>query len=129
MGYRSEVRVMTTPEGFKKMQNIAWKLAEEKNVNDDMVLFSKHGQDPDERFDYYDAQADYLCFGFDWVKWYDTYKDVSLFMETLEIANQNGIAWQFIRIGEEFEDVETMASDSFYDNPTTVMNVSIEITY
>ena len=32
MGYRSDVRVMTNLEGFEKMQEIAWKLAEEKNI-------------------------------------------------------------------------------------------------
>ena len=129
MGYRSEVRVMTTPDGFKKMQDIAWKLAEEKNLDDDVVLFPKYEQSPDECFDYCDIQNDYMCFGLDWVKWYDGYQDVSLFMETLEVANQNGISWQFIRVGEEFDDVETIESDSFYDNPPAVMGVSVEITY
>ena len=129
MGYRSDIRVMTNFEGFEEMQEIAWKLKEEKNLNDDVVLFPMHGEDPDSFFDYYDAQEDYLCFGFDWYKWYDSFQDVKLFMDTLKAANNNGIKWQFIRVGEEYNDVEEESSDNFYDNPVAVMGVRTEITY
>lgn len=129
MGYRSDIRVMTDIDGFEKMQEIAWELKEEKNLDDWLVLFPKQGQDPDNFFDYYDAQKDYLCFGLDWVKWYDNYQDVALFMEVLKVANDNGAKWQFIRVGEEFGDVENESSDNFYDNPVAVMGVKTEIVY
>ena len=130
MGYRSEIRVMTNLEGFETMQEIAFEIKERDNIANHMILFPIVGQDPDAFFDYYDAQEDYLCFGFDWVKWYDTYKDVSLFMEVLEVANKRGIDWQFIRIGEEFGDIDNLNSDNFYkNNPSAVMYPHTEIAY
>lgn len=130
MGYRSEVRVVTTLEGFEAMQEIAFKIAEKEGIANDMTLFPVAGQDPDAFFDFYDAQEDYLCFGFDWVKWYNNYKDVSLFMKTLEVANERGVDWQFIRIGEEFGDVEDFSSDDFYNNsPSIILYPRVEIDY
>lgn len=127
MGYRSDVRVMTNLEGFETMQEIAFEIQEREGIED---VFPMQGQDPDEFFDCYDAQEDYLCFGFDWVKWYDSYKDVSLFMEILEVANERGIDWQFIRIGEEFGDIDNFSSDNFYNNnPAVVMYLNAEIVY
>lgn len=129
MGYRSDIQVMTTPEGFEKMQDIIWELAKEKNLENDVVLFPEHGQDPELFFDVYDAQEDYLCFGFDWVKWYENYTDVSLFMDMLSKANEDGTPWQFIRVGEEDNDIEQFASDNFYDNPPAVMSAQVDIVY
>ena len=130
MGYRSEIRVMTDLEGFETMQEIAFEIKERDNIADNMILFPMAGQDPDVFFDYYDAQEDYLCFGFDWVKWDDTYKDVSLFMNILKVANERGVDWQFIRIGEEFGDIDNLNSDNFYsNNPAVVMYPHTEIAY
>lgn len=129
MGYRSEIRVMTDTEGFEKMQEIAWKLSEERGLNVDFVLFPEVGEDPEKIFDYYDAQGDYVCFGFEFVKWYDTYKDVALFMDTLKVANDNGVKWQFMRVGEVPGDVEIKTSDNFYDSDIPVMGVRTEIVY
>lgn len=130
MGYRSNVRVVTTLEGFEIMQEIAFEIAKKEGVANDMVLFPAAGEDPDVLFSYYDAQEDYLCFGFNWVKWYDTCKDVSLFMEILEVANERGVDWQFIRVGEDFGDIENLSSDNFYsNNPAIVMYPNVEIAY
>ena len=129
MGYRSDVRVMTDLDGFEMMQEIAWELKEKRNLDDNVMLFPIPGQDPDNFFDYYDAQEDYLCFGFDWFKWYDNSPDIALFMDILKVANDNGVKWQFIRVGEEYNDVEEESSDNFYDNPVAVMGVRTEITY
>lgn len=129
MGYRSVVRVMTTLESFEEMQEIAFEIKERENIAEHMLLIPIPGSDPESVFDYYDAQEDYLCFGFDWIKWYDNYKDVSLFMEVLEVANERGVDWQFIRTGEDYDDVENFSSDNFYDNATTVMNITVDISY
>ena len=129
MGYRSEVRVMTDTEGFEKMQEIIWKLNEKVNLSPDFVLFPATGQDPEEVFDYYDAQGDYVCFGFEFIKWYDAYKEVALFMNTLKVANDNGINWQFIRVGEECGDIENESSDNFYNSDIPGMGTRVEIVY
>ena len=130
MGYRSDVRVLTDSEGFEKMQDIAWKLAEERNLDKSSVLFPEFGEDSSRRYNYYDAQESYLCFGFDFVKWYDGYEDVDLFMDVLKVANKDGVDWQFMRVGEEYDDVEEDCSDNFYGShiaETTVMTARVEI--
>ena len=100
------------------------------NIADHTVNFPMPGEDPCAFFDVYDAQENYLCFGFDWVKWYDTDKNVSLFMEILEVANERGVDWQFIRVGEEFGDVEDFSSDDFYsNNPAIILYPRVEIDY
>ena len=130
MGYRSDVRVVTTLEGFEVMQEIAFEIKERDNIADHTVNFPMPGEDPCAFFDVYDAQEKYLCFGFDWVKWYDTDKNVSLFMEILEVANERDVDWQFIRVGEEFGDVENLNSDDFYSsNPAVVLCPRVEIVY
>ena len=51
-------------------------------------------------------------------------------MEVLEVANKRGIDWQFIRIGEEFGDIDNLNSDNLYkNNPSAVMYPHTEIAY
>jgi hypothetical protein len=51
------------------------------------------------------------------VKWYETYSEVIEFMEFIEafgkIANSESSTWnyEFIRLGEEYEDIDTRESD------------------
>lgn len=131
MGYRSDVRVMTTLEDFEAMQEIAWKLKEEKNLGDDTTaIFPMPGEDPDVFFDHYDAQEGYLCFGLDCVKWYDGYHDVDFFMEVLKVADNEGLAWQFMRVGEEYDDIENRWSNNFFkSDPVAIMGARTEIVY
>ena len=117
MGYLSDIRVMTNLEGFEKMQDRIWDLVNEKDkkgerLNNRQVLFPIWGQDPQEFFDFYDAQEEYLCFGVDAIKWYGG--TVDLFEEMLD-SLVDEVPWQFIRIGEEFGDAENSASDVFFD--------------
>lgn len=132
MGYYSTVRVMTDLENFEKMQNIFWELAEKNNISipSSYPLFPKPGQDPEKVFDHYDAQEYYLCFGFDNVKWhYHLFDEVNLFMEMLDVANEYDIPWQFLRIGEDYSDIENMESDNFYAKDMPYMTVSVQIEY
>lgn len=117
MGYLSDIRVMTNLEGFEKMQDRIWELMSEKDkkgerLNNRQVLFPIWGQDPQKFFDFYDAQEEYLCFGFDAVYWYGG--TVDLFEEMLD-SLVDEVPWQFIRIGEEFGDAENSASNVFFD--------------
>lgn len=136
MGYRSNVRVMTTPEGFEKMQEIIWDMAEERGVVEEgseygkeFVLFPEPWQDPERFFDVYDAQEEYLVFGFDDVKWYDCYSSVQLFMDMLEEADQEGIPWQFLRVGECADDVEGHITNDFYDKVQHCMEVTVKVAW
>lgn len=115
MDYRSKIRVVTTFEGFKTMREIAFEIAKKNEIEKDMILFPAPGTEG-EFYDYCATWEDCFCFGFDWIKWYDNYKYVSLFMDTLKVANERDINWQFVRVGEESEDIENLSSDNFYDS-------------
>lgn len=78
---------------------------------------------------FFDLTTDYVCFGWDWIKWYENYRDVSLVEEVLAQAETAGIPWQFFRSGEEYDDIENRNSENFYDSELPVLNVTIEITY
>lgn len=129
MGYRSVVRIMTNLEGFEDMQEIAYQMQTENNLSLEYPKLPEPGADPLKCFDHYDAQENYLCFGWDWIKWYEEYQDVRFIMDVLEKANEANIAWQFMRLGEDNSDVENISSDSFYDNGLPIMSISVDIAY
>lgn len=115
MSYRSKIRVVTTFEGFKAMREIAFEIAKKNGIPSVILLFPAPGTEK-EFYDYCATWGDCFCFGFDWIKWCDNYKYVSLFMDTLKVANERGINWQFVRVGGGSEDIENLSSDNFYDN-------------
>lgn len=93
MGYRSQIALKTTTEGYLIM----------KQMND--AIETKE----DRPLDYMEIQK--TTFGFykisqDDLKWYDSYPDVQNFNKMLEKLEAEDIPYSFIRIGEESDDVE-----------------------
>lgn len=133
MGYLSDIRVMTNLEGFEKMQARIWELVSEKDkkgerLNNQQVFFPLWGQDPQRFFDFYDAQEEYLCFGFDAVYWYGS--TVDLFEEMLD-SLVDEVPWQFIRVGENPGDVQNSLSNVFFDleHKMPIMYIQTAIKY
>ena len=125
MDYYSKIRVVTTLEGFKAMREIAFEIAKKNSIPRVTILFPDPETEEEEFYDYCATWKDCFCFGLDWIKWYDNYKYVSLFMDTLKVANERGIDWQFVRIGEEFEDIENISSDNFCANNLAINDISL----
>jgi len=119
MGYRSEVTAVFychKPEDYPTM-----KLFIDENIKSQWV---KESFKEDEK-----TNGDkYILFQADDVKWYDTYEDVIEFNEMIEqfkeLADKDGSeltwAYEFVRIGEELNDIEANESDGA-DN---VLNIS-----
>lgn len=117
MGYCSEIHVITSVEGFEKMRECIWKLAKVRELSDEMVLFPEVGEDPKTVFHFFEQKGDYIHFGFSWVKWYDSYKDVALFQDMLAEIDEE-VAWKFYRNGEDSDDFEIWTSEEEdYDMP------------
>ena len=117
MGYRSEIHVITSVEGFEKMRECIWEFAKDRELSEDMVLFPKEKENPRVVFDFFEKNGDYVYFGFSWVKWYSGYTDVALFQDMLMEVGEE-VAWKFYRKGEDegdFETVTSMVED--YDMP------------
>ena len=93
MGYRSEVYLKTTTEGWIVM----------KKYNDSL----EKGYDQP----LYGAEVNKTASGFykiefHDVKWYDSYKPVQHFNHALELMKEQDIPYSFIRLGEDTEDIE-----------------------
>ena len=119
MGYRSDIRIRTTKEGFEIMKKVVEKYIEEKvsqerrNVYDYNLLKAA------------EITEGVNCVTLDWtyMKWYEDcggYEDVDAIMKSLDILDEKGIDYQYMRIGEEIDDIDERweinndSFDSFY---------------
>jgi hypothetical protein len=102
MGYRSDVKALIYPLGgehnlleydkLKLLMNTTF-----KDVYD-------YWQDP---YFTWDDTHRVLVFDANSVKWYDMYPEVMRFPKFLNEAHELGYEWEFIRLGEEDEDIES----------------------
>ena len=100
MGYRSEVAIKCEEKAFEMLKDTC----ERVDCNPDKIY--KDG----EQFIIY----------WDWIKWYESYEDVSAIISTMdkldELQNPNnygetGYGYRFMRLGENDDDVETREND------------------
>ena len=118
MGYCSDIHVITSVEGFEKMRECIWKLAEDRKLSDNMVLFPRVGEDPEKFFHFFEQGGDYIHFGFSSFKWSGFYKDVALFLDMLAEVDEEEVAWSFCRNGQDSDDFEIWISEAEdYDMP------------
>lgn len=94
MGYRSNVYLKTTTEGYIII----------KRRNDSV-------ENPDHRILEYaesikKTPSGFYKIEFDDIKWYESFEEVKQFMDGLDILREQDIPYSFIRIGEESDDVE-----------------------
>ena len=126
MGYRSDVQSIIyptadNPELLEVFNTLIAKekLAGEQGVfglfKDDCLELKEssirrsrrvgENEDGSGKYEYDDLEFPYLeLVGDDW-KWYDDYEDVQYWHKLLEEAEQLGLNYEFVRIGEERDDV------------------------
>ncbi len=99
MGYRSEVRIATTREGYDLMCDRVDFISEGL---DGYPLMSSERQP-----DFFDEEDGCVVFGWDDIKWYvGLLCDVSNVVEALGELDEQEIPYEFCRIGEGWDDVE-----------------------
>lgn len=96
MGYRSNVRISTNRAGYKELFK---SVSNSLNGDSFYDLFSTNG------LDFYDEYKDSVIFGWDYVKWYEEYDEVSIVMDTLKRLGDK-YPFEFIRVGEDDNDVD-----------------------
>ena len=99
MGYRSDVRIITSKKGFKELNNYVkdyLSKTDESNYNLMEALKFK-------------VENKYSCyFGWNWVKWYEnSYPSVDAIMSGLEHLREKDLSFRYSRIGENYDDYET----------------------
>ena len=122
MGYRSEVRSCVYGDGEKVKEFLA--LDQVKNgANAGTKLFKEWG---DDTYKYVNQDWPVWIEGqqqtstraitiFDMhlhdVKWYDGYDSIEAWTRFLNDAEEYGLCWEFVRIGEDSSDVDYLQSD------------------
>ena len=104
MGYRSEVKIATTREGYERI----CKRVDEMGAGSKATQLIGAKITPDYREDFDDA----VVFGWDWIKWYDgDYEEITNVCKALRELPVAGIPYQFCRVGESWDDIEFINCD------------------
>jgi hypothetical protein len=102
MGYRSDVKALIYPANGDQnlLEYDKLKLLFNTTFQD---VFTAWGEDYFE----WDDRHRVLMFDANSVKWYDSYPEIKTFVKFLADVQELGYEYEFIRIGEEDDDVET----------------------
>lgn len=116
MGYRSDVRIIMSKNGFEQFKkNIQEHVNKYKsNLPENAISRDFHYDmlkdlDISSNLDDMDEQV-YL--GWNYVKWYDGYEEVDAIMDSLDKLEEQGFGYNFARIGEEYSDIEKRYVDA-----------------
>lgn len=113
MGYRSDIRIRTTKKGYEIMKAEVENFLKENNLDVLWNLLKNNGVEIEEI-------DNVVTIDWNWLKWYEEYKDVQAIMKSLSILSEKNIDYQYMRIGEELDDIEEIwninnnSFDSFY---------------
>ena len=100
MGYRSEVRIATTREGYDALLEIMDSKNKSGNVEYPLI---GSGIDPG----YFEEEGGSVVFGWDSIKWYDgLYRSVDDVVLALDEIGAKEHPFEFCRIGESWDDIE-----------------------
>ena len=103
MGYRSEVRIMTTKKGFNELNKYVKNYLSKLNHDEYNLLDNLE----------FKAENDYaVYFGWSWVKWYSSYDSVSAIESGLNHLREKDMSFRFARIGENYDDYEEDSHES-----------------
>ena len=103
MGYRSEVKIATTREGYDQMCERVDTLSEGLGTSPLMGSCRKP--------DFFEESDGCVVFGWDYIKWYEgLLADVSNVADALSEIDELWYPFEFCRIGESWDDIEFRAS-------------------
>lgn len=103
MGYRSDVRIITTKKGFDELNNYVKKYLKEKCDHDYNLLDNLK----------FKAENDYaVYFGWNYLKWYEGYDSVDAIVDGLNHLKENNMSYRFARLGESYDDYEEESFES-----------------
>ena len=104
MSYKSDVRIITSKNGFKKLSEFVEKYLKEKNL--DMKKCNLMNS-----LDINVSNKEQCYFGWDHIKWYDGYSEVDSIMRGLDNLVEEEYSYRYMQIGEYYDDIE----EEYYD--------------
>lgn len=121
MSYYSDVELITTPEGWKRIQNgvkeanpMAW----EHYVADEFAKPINAGK--------------YVLVEIYDVKWYNDEPAVVAFSEALDVLGSDCVPYHFMRMGEAYDDIEQKNYHNYHthaDMPLLTLDREIKVDY
>jgi hypothetical protein len=113
MGYCSDVRIATTKEGYDKLKELVEAITAKRALAEGYAYNLLESTDEKK----YNPKADYVIFGWDYIKWYeDNDPDVNAVITALKKVSEK-YPVRFIRVGEEPGDIEDWDTDPQYVLP------------
>ena len=107
MGYRSDIRIVTSKEGFEKLQEFVRNHLRKNKENYNLL----------EECDIKQEGKNQCYFGWNYVKWYEhDYPEVVAIMEGLNHLGENEYSYRYMRIGESYDDIEEQYYDGEKEN-------------
>jgi len=111
MGYRSQVKIVVSKEGFRKLREYVERESVKVRKPD-----SDYSYNLLEHADSIRTDGDQFLISWDDIKWYDgCYDDVDIIMHGLDNLNAEGYSYRFYRVGESYEDIEETCVDGDLD--------------
>ena len=100
MGYRSDVRIVTSKKGYKVLDNYVKKYLRDHNKDRTWNLLKSPKIKKETPYTTY--------IGWDCLKWYEysDYVDVDAIMTGLDYLKENGYSYRYSRIGENYDDYD-----------------------
>lgn len=102
MGYRSDVRIVTSKKGFEKLKDYVSKtIANSENPNMYNLMENLN----------FEHENDYSkYFGWNNINWY--YADVNIIINGLHKLEEEDLSYRFARMGENYDDYEEESYES-----------------
>lgn len=134
MGYRSDVKIITTPEGWEKIDKAVRKVAgiTKKNEEESYWLTERTYWTPI-------CDGKYVLAEWEDIKWYEGRdEEIDALMNALKELKQRRVPYRYFRVGEDYGDVDLQESEPDYgttefeairDMPTLWLKQEIEVEY
>lgn len=106
MGYRSEVLVLVYP---RSGEDSLLKYDQLKTLMN--TTFKEVYDYWDDPYFTWEDKHRVLKFACEDVKWYESYPEVASFMHFIDMVDQLDYEFEFVRLGENYEDIETRYSN------------------
>lgn len=96
MGYRSDVRIITSKKGFDELKKYVSNVLGDDNLKINLI----------ENPDILSIHKNYVLIGWDDIKWYEycDFKEIDSILDGLNYLSENNYSYQLSKMGENLDD-------------------------